>query len=507
MDVTQMETFMFFSIGISFIVACQRKQDLPLTTQTIKNVTATSATVDDNISVFPITLAPSQLDHYELTLMNSGPVVIDSAITFMTHLSKTNFSQESETKLFIFQWLNMADAQKLQTVNASTSEVSITFDNHKVLPGEYTMTVAAFPINDSAKMVAYKTTKFVLTEKLNGDLILKQHLDYQRYPAVFSTKEILTAAGDLHDIFLGYRKESFNYCWYKNGLLISPEKILRYNVTKSESFTLTLFIGLNFNSSPKSNFCNDSLTRSRQLAEVDNMKSYKLSKYNAADVKCVFSKCGKFEQFLILKNALHSCDIRRVGFESWDKGIALGKPTVFNITCLGSSPSAVCFNITAVNSSVPSSNVCSPQVFLNTLNHLETIHLFNVSWIDVHVFIYNDVSRIHLVETFYIYDSDAQNLPALVFPIVFGIFGILVILVGVAYIMKIRKKPYVEVADFDFHPGLTENQPNGNSKLSVIFNTIKNLFSRNKHVSNQRTSKNDDSTRPLRRESNCYDSL
>ncbi|KAH9502521.1 hypothetical protein Btru_068889 [Bulinus truncatus] len=243
------------------------------------------------------------------------------------------------------------------------------------------------------------------------------------------------------------------------------------------------------------------------MSKLDKVKRHNFSKFNLQSV-CVFSKCGHFEQLLNLKDTLHSCYIKRVGFEYWDKGIALGKPSVFNITCIGSSPTGVCYNVTSRNISIPSGQICLPIAFHNTLHHQKTIHFLHVGWIDVHFFVYNDVSYVHLIESFCIYDADKMNLPTLIFPIVFGTLGLLIILFGAAYIIRLYKKSFVEVADFDFHPTLTEKQSSKKDKFHNVICSIKNMFSRNTYDSDHTDPKKCEQNRSLRRhQSNCYDSL
>ena len=74
------------------------------------------------------------------------------------------------------------------------------------------------------------------------------------------------------------------------------------------------------------------------------------------------------------------------------------------------------------------------------------------------------------------------NLPALVLPIVFVTLGFLVVVGGAVYIMRLRKKPLVEVADFDFHPTLNESSSGGppGMRLSLVANTLKYMMTRRK---------------------------
>ena len=67
----------------------------------------------------------------------------------------------------------------------------------------------------------------------------------------------------------------------------------------------------------------------------------------------------------------------------------------------------------------------------------------------------------------------------MVVPAIFILLGIFVVAFGTAYILKIRKKPSVEVADFDFHPELTKREKYQEkiAKMAITFKQyIKNKF-------------------------------
>lgn len=74
---------------------------------------------------------------------------------------------------------------------------------------------------------------------------------------------------------------------------------------------------------------------------------------------------------------------------------------------------------------------------------------------------------------------DSVNVPALTIPIVFCTIGIVIVIVGTIYLNKLRKKPTIEVADFDFHPSMsTEGAGN---YLSRLANKMKLIWFRNKY--------------------------
>ncbi|CAL1538869.1 unnamed protein product [Lymnaea stagnalis] len=491
-------------VFIPLVMSCQRKPDLHTTHQTTAAASTTRAYPPGNTTaVIPVTLSPSQQARYLITLINSGPAILDSMVLFSAKLTKLSGNDYDPLPVqFNFQWMNMANIQMNKTKNNFTSQISMRFSSPSVSAGEYTMTVAAFPSNDSTKMVAYETMKFVLTDNLNGHMIFRQPLDYQRFPHVFATSQPITIAVDIHDKF-SQGEDDFEYIWFMGEQFISQEKILTTSFDAPMQFFLKTLVSLkskqsvyyvNNDHTHKSPSDNRSFSNN-QLKPNTNYESHIISSdLSTFDEKCQSSKCGQFEEFVIFKDSLKNCSIKRLDDDHDNKEIPLGTPALFNISCLGSAPSGVCFNVTFLNGSVPSYNACTPVIFSDTVQHLVKVELFNAGWAYVHFFIYNDISRKYMRELFYGYDPESVNVPALIFPIIFILIGIVILLVGAAYMMRLRKKPQVEVADFDFHPNLTNNQSRTSEYFSRVVCKIKNMFPRTRHDSNNRES---ESTIPL----------
>ncbi|GFR97975.1 hypothetical protein ElyMa_006338000 [Elysia marginata] len=209
-------------------------------------------------------------------------------------------------------------------------------------------------------------------------------------------------------------------------------------------------------------------------------------------------RLGKWVQIAFLKDSTPTC---RLWFRTQD--LLVGEPSVYDttryllstITCIGSAPTAVCLTFTHYNdsdSAAPDTNYssCEPGQFEDSLTQQVRVKLNHTGWHDVHFHLYNDVSRKRYTLAYYAYDPTSANLPALVLPIVFVTLGLVVVLGGAVYIMRLRKKPLVEVADFDFHPTLNESSSGGASgmRLSLVVNTIKYMMTRRK-FSSPRTSK------------------
>ena len=72
--------------------------------------------------------------------------------------------------------------------------------------------------------------------------------------------------------------------------------------------------------------------------------------------------------------------------------------------CLSSSPSAVCWNVTNLNTTL--NGTCKPpSQFENRTQHQVTIPIGEVGWKTVQLTVYNDVSFQVLSQNYYVYDE------------------------------------------------------------------------------------------------------
>ena len=67
-----------------------------------------------------------------------------------------------------------------------------------------------------------------------------------------------------------------------------------------------------------------------------------------------------------------------------------------------------------------------------------------------------------------------------------GLLAVCFILAGVIYVLKVRKKKRVEVADFDFHPLITRTDSYRRSLTENIKYTFQRMFGRNKYEQTHR---------------------
>ncbi|RUS88504.1 hypothetical protein EGW08_003762 [Elysia chlorotica] len=445
--------------------------------------TDSSSTIPPTLPTEPpiVTLEPATKVRYRLNLTNPGPSVLDSTLSFVAEL-KTESGEEIPSGMnFSYLWMNMADLKALRTKDEFKAKIPLIFPsqgNGSVEAGDYTMTVVVSEESNPSKILAFQTKKFVLTEKLNGHLHIRQDLEFQRLSNTFSTNREFAANAILLDQFEEEQKPHYQFFWFEDEKFIvstqRPEVVTL--VDKPGNFSLRsevlATVAVNINQQKK--------------AEGPNKLTEKGTKRGAGVSVGSDVKNGLFEEKLYFKDPLDLCYIDRVDTEPSDRDVKLGVSAVINITCEGSAPTAVCLNLTRYNGSapLPTNQSCRPQTFLDVLHHQVKV-TFNASgWHDVHFFIFNDVSVKRYTLAYYAYDPSSANIPALVLPAVFATLGLLVIVGGAAYIMRLRKKPLVEVADFDFHPTLNESSSaTPGMRLSLVANTIKFMLSRRKLAS------------------------
>lgn len=81
----------------------------------------------------------------------------------------------------------------------------------------------------------------------------------------------------------------------------------------------------------------------------------------------------------------------------------------------------------------------------------------------------------------YFFITGSSGYVSTAIPVVFSLLGISVIVFGAVYIVRLKRKTTIEVADFDFHPSLHhgDNHP----FIRVIKNKVSTMFSRNLYLS------------------------
>jgi len=471
-----LKAFILVIVGLEVCFALTTKASWsPLTNKlpTTGAVTLSpNATNLPQTTLTPPTLSPAHHVRYKLSLDNTGPAVLDSTVKFTANLTQKllNASSDPWPVKFIYQWMNMADMGVYNTYGSLSSSLSLSFPSEStggdgVDAGDFIMTVAAFFEDVPTKVAAFQTMMFTLTKKLNGELYLHQDLNYQRSKQIFSTRKRISLQAVIHDQFQATLQPEFLFNWYQGNYFVKSTQNhdMSMVINSPEKYDIKADIFAFFNKHPPSYDHFDT-----ELFETD------LKRIGKEHVKL-----GTFKESVVLKDPLEYCNVERVDTDAIDSSVKIGSDAVINVTCVGSPPLSVCFNISDRNDSFDVSDGCKPLEFSDTLHHQVYLSLNRSGWSDIHFLIYNDISRLHVVRSFYAYDPDNSDVQGLVYPTVFVFLGVIIFLSGVAYVMRLRKKPHIEVADFDFHPTLTESSNHAEStslKLSKFTNSLKEIL-------------------------------
>lgn len=390
-----------------------------------------------------ITLSPSIGVNYTLHLSASGPAVIDSFFTFTADLVVSPNVNVTDRD-YQYTWLNMADGNKNVNTGGKHSELRRFFSESDVRgPGTYLMTVIVAPASKLSEILAFDTIEFIITGRLNGNVNASQQLTYQRHNDTFATKRPVSLRINITDRFPREDSPDWTFYWYNHTEANASQLIERTQqpvLTHSFITVGTLFL----DAETVVSFSSDEKQKPPDISE----------------------KHGLFRKRLFFKDELFACNSSRIDTDSTDQSVKLGDPVTLNVTCAsGSAPTAVCWNVTSLNATFNST--CSPSEFENKTEHQVSVSLGTVGWQTVHVAIYNDVGYFNFTHNFYIYDAGTVNIPALVFPVVFSLIGIVIAVAGGAYIMRLRKTMHVEVADFDFDPTISVRDPHIFSSVAM----------------------------------------
>lgn len=401
-----------------------------------------------------ITIGPSIKVNYTMEVTTSGPAVLDSVVVFTARV----FVQPNSTlrkEKFDFLWLNTADYTEDHTRGGSMSQLHKTFVESTLRsgPGDFLMTVVVSHADRPKDILSFSSTVFKLTKRLNGNLKVKQHLEYQRSNNTFAIDRPIQFYLNITDHFRRKDAPAYTYFWYNGSELIHATESPHYQQKFSQPNVLHL----------------------QAVATAQFLLSARpLATSVRPDIE---DKFGNFSEKLHFKASLSNCSVSRLDSSIQDQSLKLGNSLVLNVTCAGSFPSAVCWNVTQQNSTL--NETCKPGgQFANTTQHNVTLTVGKTGWNTVHLAVYNDVSFQVMSQNYYVYDADSVNIPALVFPIVFIVLGGIIATAGSTYIFRLRRKAHVEVADFDFDPTISVRS---NSSLSNVLPAIKQFFQRSRH--------------------------
>ncbi|KAK6170718.1 hypothetical protein SNE40_019039 [Patella caerulea] len=389
------------------------------------------------------TFSPSEKVNFTLKLSNSGPACLDSQIIFNASLLDHQ-GRTVQSKFFHYEWFNNANRSYEYSKGQYQAAIIKTFESDSVVAGQYIMTVAVYGDHSSKKkVIAHSTTTFILTESLNGDFQVNQSLPFQRNKTVFATDHPIVLKLNMKDKF-DKKRYRFNFEWYKNDEFMKATSIPEYTFQIAEKGSYKIeanaFVYPNAKSMDKINYpevLSDMLL-------VDN----KCKQRNSSP-----DKCKRFTQTINTKERLTVLDIEG------GTSVAVNDVIKLNVSCLGSSPTGVCWNATSLNRTHMNDNVtCTPTVFSNTsCFHEILVRPKQSGWHDVGIAVYNDISYMHGNYFVYAYDPDSSGSSMVTIPLVFSLLAAVIVIIGGVYLWKLKKKPYIEVADFEFHPSIERN--------------------------------------------------
>ncbi|KAK7111208.1 hypothetical protein V1264_010880 [Littorina saxatilis] len=426
-----------------------------------------------------ITISPSIKVNYTLELSSSAPVVLDSTITFTAKLrmNPNNTVPEGE---FHYLWLNSANHGQDRSKSNHEAKLDKTFSGMRVDPGEYLLTVIVSPKTRPREILAFGNIMFRLTRRLNGNLKVKQNLEYQRRNDTFAIDREIYFHVNITDRFSMTKSPECMYFWYNGSELIHSSEKPGFDKTFLQPCVLYL-----------------QAEATASFLELDTSLSSLLPHDKEP-------KYGTFQEKLLFKASLSNCTVSRVDSSTDDQSVKLGDAIILNIACNGSSPSAVCWNVTGLNMTL--NETCKPpSQFLNTTQHQVSVSIGQTGWSTVQLAVFNDIS-VHVLSqlNYYVYDADTVDIPALVFPIVFIVIGITIAAAGGAYIVRLRRRLHVEVADFDFDPNISVRTTN---ILSPVAAAVKHIIGRLRRWRDQ-SNRNSHSDQPgMRRSQSLYESL
>lgn len=385
-------------------------------------------------------------EKFKVDVSNTGPAVIGSQIDFLAELSTDVVV--TDKKRFLYHWMNDADNnERLEATNNYKSNISsYIFDSDLILPNKYKMKVCVYKRHKEFYVkVAENYTLFELTASLNGIAHLYQNHTYNKtQPSVFCTDRTMQYSVNLTDKFP--IAPTFWFKWFIDGRHIETE----------ENRNFFEFVH------NKTGLC-------RLTVEV-TMDSFGKHK----TLKRSWLKHIYFEE-----------EIQTVEIISASEMVT-NKPFTLNVTYDGSNVT-VCWRIVDLNNNSVVNRSCDQPLSGGWFLTPE-ISLSQGQYI-VQVNVTNDVSAVSgqsQVLSVYNGGGASETLSTLVVPVVFSMLGLVVVVAGAAYVVRLRKKSNVEVANFDFHPDMDSS---GSQIFSRFRRGLSSFFQRNEYIRRHRLAK------------------
>lgn len=388
-------------------------------------------------------------------LSNSGPAISGSQIVFKAEVSDGTSHPVQDEKYLEYSWENTADGLKRTTKGHKNTTLKSCYQRRFTPPRQYKMTVTVRDIHDIIpKFVGRAESHFRITEQLNGNLNASQELKYREPEAakVYSTKEPIQLHLNLTDKFM--EAPSIDYSWFLDGnfsmVTNSPETTLL--VSEAGEHTVEVKVK-SVNKVPD---CDDF---------IDNIEI-----------------TGHFSETVILKDPV---EVNVSGAAAINKT----EPIVINVTLNGSDPFTVCWNSSLTSGMACIDDWCCQNV-TNITDYNITVGSQPIGQYFFNISVSNDVSIVFKEHNVSVEEPPPQpldhNAASVVLPVIGGLLAVCFILAGVIYVLKVRKKKRVEVADFDFHPLITRTDSYRRSLTENIKYTFQRMFRRNKYEQTHR---------------------
>lgn len=378
---------------------------------------------------------------YRLEVNNTGPAVLDSKINFMAKLfNKTGHLADSTSFLYI--WNNNADFRELR--KEDNFEANMTETYIYVLPSQYTMQVCVYSKEEKLshtkyQLVAKGETYFTITSTLNGNIAVKQNLTHQKNPKILATNTPIIFSVNLMDKFQSESRPTSSFQWF------SGEKLL--GETKKPKFMFT-------------------------LKKPETVEKLSVSVITSLDDDFLVKK-GDWSEDLQVKDA-----IRWVKWNiSGNASVDVNKLLNFTVHYQASNPTVICWEVCKAHSNLSNcgNKTCEHPMTGNRKQFDVRVSFPSVGLYRICFQMENDVSlEYYRTEIVHVYDSDSYSSHGYGIPIFFTCLGILIVIVAGVYVVRIKRKPHVETADFDFHPALNRDQPH--PIVSGIKRSMSQLF-------------------------------
>lgn len=386
-------------------------------------------------------------------LSNTGPAISGSEIVFKAEVSDGTSHPVHDEKYFEYHWENTANYLKTTTRGYKNTTQKSCY-GRSIPPEKYKMSVRVWDMHDEGhhKLIGKAESYFIITAQLNGKLNTSQELKYREPDAsqVYSTKKPIKLHLNLTDRFTV--TPSMDYSWFLDGAFLmdtnNPVTVLPVHDPGEHTVTVKV-------------------KTVDKIPDCDGFSNWRVLK-------------GQFNETIILKDPVAA---NVTGADVVQTTV----PIVINVTLNGSDPFMVCWKSNQTSDIGCIVDWCCENLTdvtdynITIWNQTAGNYSFNIS-------ISNDISIVYKKHNVSVteppppephYHSAAE----VVLPVIAGLVAVCFTLAVVIYVMKVRKKKRVEVADFNFHPSITNTERSLVTNIKYVF---QRMFQRNNYEQTHR---------------------